>query len=105
MYVKWFDTVMFYYVILLNLVNVTFCHFQISRCSIPVRPDVAGNGTQKTDVGIHRRTLQGTLQEGHRGSAGQGKRRTDPGAALHGKPECSLGLPLVLHSGIPPGRL
>ncbi|CAI9560108.1 unnamed protein product [Staurois parvus] len=24
MYVKWFDTVMFYYVI---LVNVTFCHF------------------------------------------------------------------------------
>ncbi|CAI9614042.1 unnamed protein product [Staurois parvus] len=28
MYVKWFDTVMFYYVI---LVNVTFCHFQISR--------------------------------------------------------------------------
>ncbi|CAI9554036.1 unnamed protein product [Staurois parvus] len=30
MYVKWFDTVMFYYVILVNLVNVTFCHFQIS---------------------------------------------------------------------------
>ncbi|CAI9613923.1 unnamed protein product, partial [Staurois parvus] len=28
MYVKCFDTVMFYYVI---LVNVTFCHFQISR--------------------------------------------------------------------------
>ncbi|CAI9570071.1 unnamed protein product [Staurois parvus] len=36
MYVKWFDTVMFYYVI---LVNVTFCHFQISRSSVPVRPD------------------------------------------------------------------
>ncbi|CAI9598531.1 unnamed protein product, partial [Staurois parvus] len=31
MYVKCFDTVMFYYVILVNLVNVTFCHFQISR--------------------------------------------------------------------------
>ncbi|CAI9600292.1 unnamed protein product [Staurois parvus] len=31
MYVKWFDTVIFYYVILVNLVNVTFCHFQISR--------------------------------------------------------------------------
>ncbi|CAI9596359.1 unnamed protein product [Staurois parvus] len=31
MYVKWFDTVMFYYVILVYLVNVTFCHFQISR--------------------------------------------------------------------------
>ncbi|CAI9566388.1 unnamed protein product [Staurois parvus] len=35
MYVKWFDTVMFYYVILVYLVNVTICHFQISRRSIP----------------------------------------------------------------------
>ncbi|CAI9543463.1 unnamed protein product, partial [Staurois parvus] len=26
-------------------------------------------------------------------------------AAPHGKPECSSGLPLLLHSGIPPGRL
>ncbi|CAI9590839.1 unnamed protein product [Staurois parvus] len=57
-----------------------------------------------TDAGIRRRTLPGTLQEGHRGSAGQGK-RTYPGVAPHGKPECSSGLPLVLHSGIPPGRL
>ncbi|CAI9621134.1 unnamed protein product [Staurois parvus] len=32
MYVKWFDTVMLYYVI---LVNVTFCHFLISRRSVP----------------------------------------------------------------------
>ncbi|CAI9581816.1 unnamed protein product, partial [Staurois parvus] len=103
MYVKWFDTVMFYYVI---LVNVTFFSIlKISRRSIPARPDVAGDRTQKTDAGIRRRTLQGTLQEGHRGSAGQGKRRTDPGAAPHGKPECSSGLPLVLHSGIPPGSL
>ncbi|CAI9551400.1 unnamed protein product, partial [Staurois parvus] len=39
MYVKWFDTVMFYYEILVNLVNVTFCHFQISHRSIPVCPD------------------------------------------------------------------
>ncbi|CAI9550089.1 unnamed protein product [Staurois parvus] len=39
MYVKCFDTVMFYYVILVILVNVTFCHFQISRRSVPVRPD------------------------------------------------------------------
>ncbi|CAI9579376.1 unnamed protein product [Staurois parvus] len=39
MYVKCFDAVMFYYVILVYLVNVTFCHFQISRRSIPVRPD------------------------------------------------------------------
>ncbi|CAI9566810.1 unnamed protein product, partial [Staurois parvus] len=105
MYVKWFDTVMFYYINLVNLVNVTFCHFQISRRSIPVRPNVAGDGTRKTDAGIRQRTLQGTLQEGHCGGAGQGKRRTDPGAAPHGKPECSSGLSLVLNSGIPPGRL
>ncbi|CAI9587442.1 unnamed protein product [Staurois parvus] len=32
MYVKWFDTGMLYYMI---LVNLTFCHFQISRCSVP----------------------------------------------------------------------
>ncbi|CAI9537572.1 unnamed protein product [Staurois parvus] len=73
---------------------------------------LAGNGTQKTDAGIGRRTLPGTLQEGHRGGAGQGKCRRDPGATLQGIPECSSGLPLVvlklypeLHSGIPPGRL
>ncbi|CAI9617399.1 unnamed protein product [Staurois parvus] len=40
MYVKWVGTVMFYYVILVILVNVTFCHFQISCRSVPVRPDV-----------------------------------------------------------------
>ncbi|CAI9556078.1 unnamed protein product [Staurois parvus] len=45
MYVKWFDTVMFYYVI---LVNVTFCHFQISRRSVPVRPD-ARRGWNRDD--------------------------------------------------------
>ncbi|CAI9608943.1 unnamed protein product, partial [Staurois parvus] len=58
-----------------------------------------------TDAGIRRITLPGTLQEGHRGSAGQGKCKRDPGAALQGIPECSSGLPLVLHSGILPGRL
>ncbi|CAI9595149.1 unnamed protein product [Staurois parvus] len=73
MYVKWFDTAMFYYVILVILVNVTFCHFHISRRSVPVRPNVAGNGTQLTDAGIRRITLPWTLQEGHRGSAGQGR--------------------------------
>ncbi|CAI9610873.1 unnamed protein product [Staurois parvus] len=39
MYVKCFGTVMFYYVILVIFVNVTFCHFQISRSSVPVCPD------------------------------------------------------------------
>ncbi|CAI9553178.1 unnamed protein product [Staurois parvus] len=64
---------MFYYVILVIFVNVTFCHFQISRRSVPIRPDVAGDGTQMTDAGIRWITLPGTLQEGHCGSAGQGK--------------------------------
>ncbi|CAI9605344.1 unnamed protein product [Staurois parvus] len=95
MYVKWFDTVMFYYVILVNLVNVTFCHFQISRPSVPVSPR---HRRERNPEDRCRRTLQGTLQAGgHRGSAGQGKRRRDPGAAPHGKPECSSVLPLVLH--------
>ncbi|CAI9606523.1 unnamed protein product, partial [Staurois parvus] len=79
--------------------------FKFPASSVPVRPDVAGSGTQKTDAGIGRRTLPGILQGGHRGSAGQGKCRRDPGAMLQGIPECSSGLPLVLHSGIPPGRL
>ncbi|CAI9603217.1 unnamed protein product, partial [Staurois parvus] len=82
-----------------------FVIFKFPAVPSPVRPDVAGNGTRKTDACIGWRTLQGTLQEGHRGTAGQGKRRTDPGAAPHGKPECSSGLPLLLHSGIPPGGL
>ncbi|CAI9563364.1 unnamed protein product, partial [Staurois parvus] len=82
-----------------------FVIFKFPAVPSAIRPDVAGDGTQKTDASIGRRTLQGTLQEGHHGSAGQGKRRTDPGAAPHGKPECSSWLPLVLHSGIPPGRL
>ncbi|CAI9583505.1 unnamed protein product, partial [Staurois parvus] len=82
-----------------------FVIFKFPVVPSPKRPDVAGDGTQMTDAGICRRTLPGTLQRGHRGSAGQGKRRRDPGAALQCIPECSSGLPLVLHSGIPPGRL
>ncbi|CAI9539791.1 unnamed protein product, partial [Staurois parvus] len=82
-----------------------FVIFKFPAVPFSVRPDVAGNGTRKTDAGIGRRTLPGTLQEGHHGSAGQGKRRTDPGATLQCIPECSSGLPLALHSGIPPGRL
>ncbi|CAI9581162.1 unnamed protein product, partial [Staurois parvus] len=55
-----------------------------------------------TDAGIRQRTLQGTLQEG-----AQDKVREEqiPEQRLNGKPECSSGLPLLLHSGIPPGRL
>ncbi|CAI9561317.1 unnamed protein product [Staurois parvus] len=60
MYVKCFDTVMFYYVI---LVNVTFTTFKFPAVPSPVRPDVAGNRTRKTDAGIHRRTLPGTSRK------------------------------------------
>ncbi|CAI9559327.1 unnamed protein product, partial [Staurois parvus] len=52
-----------------------FAIFKFPTSSVPVRPDVAGNGTQKTDAGIRRRTLHGTLQGGHCGSEGQGKCR------------------------------
>ncbi|CAI9600874.1 unnamed protein product [Staurois parvus] len=82
-----------------------FVIFKFPAVLSPIRPDVARDGTQKTDAGIRRITLPGTLQEGHRRSVGQGKRRTDPYAAPHGIPECSSGLLLVLHSGIPSGRL
>ncbi|CAI9539501.1 unnamed protein product, partial [Staurois parvus] len=54
-----------------------FVIFKFPAVPSPVRPDVAGDGTQKTDASIGRRTLQGTLQEGHRGSAGQGTVREE----------------------------
>ncbi|CAI9597075.1 unnamed protein product [Staurois parvus] len=44
--------------------------FKFPAVPSPVRPGNAGNGTRKTDAGIVRRTLPGTLQEGNRGSAG-----------------------------------
>ncbi|CAI9561314.1 unnamed protein product [Staurois parvus] len=62
MYVKCFDTVMFYDAI---LVNVTFCHFQISRqFRPPYVPTLSGDGTQMTDAGICRITLPGTTAGG-----------------------------------------
>ncbi|CAI9531460.1 unnamed protein product [Staurois parvus] len=36
MYVKWFDTVMLYYVILVIFVNVTFCHFKFPAVPSPI---------------------------------------------------------------------
>ncbi|CAI9590451.1 unnamed protein product, partial [Staurois parvus] len=78
-----------------------FVIFKFPAVPSPICPD-ARRGRNPEDRCRH---PQGTLQEGHYGSAGKGKRRTDPGVAPYGKPECSSGLPLVLHSGIPPGRL
>ncbi|CAI9557471.1 unnamed protein product [Staurois parvus] len=73
MYVTWFDTVMLYYVILVNLVNVTFTIFKFPAVPSPYVPMLAGDGTQMTDAGIRWITLPGTPKGGHRGSAGQGK--------------------------------
>ncbi|CAI9579543.1 unnamed protein product, partial [Staurois parvus] len=39
------------------------------------------------------------------GEKGKVSAAGNPRTTLHGKPECSSGLPLLLHSGIPPGRL
>ncbi|CAI9568459.1 unnamed protein product [Staurois parvus] len=38
--------------------------------SPPYVPMLAGDGTQMTDSGVRWITLLGTMQEGHRGSAG-----------------------------------
>ncbi|CAI9569131.1 unnamed protein product, partial [Staurois parvus] len=59
---------------------------------VPYVTMLAGNRTQKTDANIGQRRWPGTLQGGHRGSAGQGKCKRDPGATLQGNPECSSGL-------------
>ncbi|CAI9586861.1 unnamed protein product [Staurois parvus] len=65
---------MFCYVILVILVNVTFLSFSNFPPFRPLYvPTLAGDGTQMTDAGIRQITLPGTLQEGHRRSAGQGK--------------------------------
>ncbi|CAI9585945.1 unnamed protein product [Staurois parvus] len=74
MYVKWFDTGMFYYVILVYLVNVTFCHFQISRqFHPPYVPTSQGTEPRRqmpASAGGH---CRGHCRGGHRGSA---ERRT-----------------------------
>ncbi|CAI9545514.1 unnamed protein product [Staurois parvus] len=71
MYVKWFETAMFYYVILVILVNITFCHFQISRLSVP-RTSRRSQGTEPrwqmpASAGLH---CRGCCR---RDIAGQGK--------------------------------
>ncbi|CAI9549433.1 unnamed protein product [Staurois parvus] len=50
-----------------------FVIFKFPAVPSPIRPDACGDRTQMTDAGIGWITLPGTLQEGHCGSAGQGK--------------------------------
>ncbi|CAI9598347.1 unnamed protein product, partial [Staurois parvus] len=46
--------------------NVTFLSFSnFPPFRPPYVPTLAGDGTEKTDAGIRRITLPGTLQEGH----------------------------------------
>ncbi|CAI9535241.1 unnamed protein product [Staurois parvus] len=64
-------------VLLCDFSNFCECHFLSYSNFLPFRPPyvptLAEDGTQMTDAGICRITLPGTLQERHRGSAGQGK--------------------------------
>ncbi|CAI9554973.1 unnamed protein product, partial [Staurois parvus] len=51
MYVKWFDTGMFYYVISVYLQKLHFLkNSNYPPVPAPVRPDVTGTGTQKSDA-------------------------------------------------------
>ncbi|CAI9607408.1 unnamed protein product [Staurois parvus] len=64
-------------VLLCDFSDFSECHL-LSFSNFPLFrplfvPTLAGDGTQMTDASIRRITLLGTLQEGHRGSAGQGK--------------------------------
>ncbi|CAI9604322.1 unnamed protein product, partial [Staurois parvus] len=79
-----------------------FVIFKFPTVPSPVRPD-ARRGRNTEDRCRHPPDY--IAGDTARGSAGQGKCRRDRGAAPHGISMCSLGLPLVLHSGIPPGRL
>ncbi|CAI9605756.1 unnamed protein product [Staurois parvus] len=59
------------------LCDFSECHFLYFSNFPPFRPlyvpTLAEDGTQMTDACIRWISLPGTLQEGHRGSAGQGK--------------------------------
>ncbi|CAI9557570.1 unnamed protein product, partial [Staurois parvus] len=73
------------------------CHFLIifkfpAGSVPPVRPDVTGSGTQKTDAGIGRRRWPGTLQGGAKDKVSAGG---IPEQRQIGISECSSGLPLV----------
>ncbi|CAI9544384.1 unnamed protein product [Staurois parvus] len=64
-------------VLLCEFSDFSECHFLSFSNFPPFRPPYVptsqGMETQMTDAFIRRITLTGTLQEGHRGSAGQGK--------------------------------
>ncbi|CAI9568562.1 unnamed protein product [Staurois parvus] len=64
-------------VLLCDFIVFSECHFlsfsNFPPVLSPYVPTLAGDVTQMTHTSIRRRTLQGTLQEGHHGSAGQGK--------------------------------
>ncbi|CAI9576355.1 unnamed protein product [Staurois parvus] len=97
MYVKWFDTLMFYYVILVNLVNVTFFVFKfpaVPSLYVPMSQETEPRRQMLASAGGHyRRHCRRDIVEA------QDKVREEqiPERAPHGKPECSSGLPLVLH--------
>ncbi|CAI9573464.1 unnamed protein product, partial [Staurois parvus] len=70
------ERVLYSNVLLCNFSDFSECHFlsfsNFPR-SVPRTSRRRRNGAQITDAGIRRITLPGTLQEGHHGSARQGK--------------------------------
>ncbi|CAI9595958.1 unnamed protein product, partial [Staurois parvus] len=73
-----------------------FYIFEFSASSVP-RTSRCRRDRNPEDRCRHRpEDITGDTAGGtHRGSAGQGKCRKDPGATLQCIPECSSGLPLV----------
>ncbi|CAI9581360.1 unnamed protein product, partial [Staurois parvus] len=68
-----------------------FVIFKFPASSVPRTP-LCCRGRNPEDRCRHLpEDITGTLQGGHRGSEGQGKRRTDPGAVPQGIPECTRG--------------
>ncbi|CAI9583682.1 unnamed protein product, partial [Staurois parvus] len=78
-----------------------FVIFKFPTILSPYVPTLTGEGTQMTDGGHYREHCRRDM------AGAQDKVREEQirRAAPHGKPECSSGLTLALHSGIPPGRL
>ncbi|CAI9568903.1 unnamed protein product, partial [Staurois parvus] len=78
-----------------------FVIFKFPAVPSPYVPTSQGTEPRRSAGGHYRGHCRGDIV----GAQDKVREETDPGAAPHGNPECSSGLPLVLHSGIPPGRL
>ncbi|CAI9610766.1 unnamed protein product, partial [Staurois parvus] len=71
-----------------------FVIFKFPASSVPVRPDVAGDGTRRQMPASARGHCRGHCRRDIAGT--QDKVREEQRAAPHGKPECSSGLPFAV---------